>query len=103
MREPWDVIVRPVVTEKSTDLTTRENVYAFVVNKDANKIDIARAVEQIWDVKVKAVRTMVYRGKMKRSFLGRMNRNWSLGRRPSFKKAIVKLAEGDHIELYEIG
>ena len=103
MREPWDVIVKPVVTEKTTDLTDRENVYAFVVNKDANKIDIARAVEQIWDVKVKDVRTMVYRGKMKRSFLGRMNRNWSLGRRPSFKKAIVKLAEGDTIELYEIG
>lgn len=103
MREPWDVIVRPVVTEKSTELTDRENVYAFVVNKDANKIDIARAVEQIWDVKVEHVRTMVYRGKMKRSFLGRMNRNWSLGRRPSFKKAVVKLAEGDHIELYEIG
>jgi large subunit ribosomal protein L23 len=103
MREPWDVIVRPVVTEKSTDLMDRENVYAFVVDKAANKIDIARAVEQIWDVKVEHVRTMVYRGKMKRSFLGRMNRNWSLGRRPSFKKAVVKLAEGDHIELYEIG
>ncbi len=103
MREPWDVIVRPVVTEKSTELIDQENVYAFVVDKAANKIDIARAVEQIWDVKVEDVRTMVYRGKMKRSFLGRMNRNWSLGRRPSFKKAVVKLAEGDHIELYEIG
>ena len=103
MREPWDVIVRPVVTEKSTDLMDRENVYAFVVNKDANKIEIARAVEQIWDVTVKDVRTMVYRGKMKRSYLGRLNRNWSLGRRPSFKKALVRLEEGDHIELYEIG
>jgi large subunit ribosomal protein L23 len=103
MREPWDVIVTPVVTEKSTELMELENVYAFVVNKDANKIEIARAVEQLWDVKVEDVRTMVYRGKMKRSYIGRLNRNWSLGRRPSFKKAVVKLAEGDSIELYEMG
>ena len=46
---------------------------------------------------------MRYAGKMRRSFLGQMSRNWSLGRRPSFKKAVVKLAEGDHIELYEMG
>jgi large subunit ribosomal protein L23 len=103
MREPWDVIVKPVVTEKSTELMEAGNVYAFVVNKDANKIEIARAIESIWDVKVEDVRTMVYRGKLKRSYLGRLHRNWSLGRAPSFKKAVVKLAEGDHIELYEVG
>ncbi len=103
MREPWDVIVRPVVTEKTTAQMEAENVYSFIVNRNANKIDIARAVEALWDVQVDDVRTMRYAGKMRRSFLGQMSNNWSLGRRPSFKKAVVKLAEGDHIELYEMG
>lgn len=103
MREPWDVIVRPVVTEKTTAQMEAENVYSFIVNRNANKIDIARAVEALWDVQVDDVRTMRYAGKMRRSFLGQMSNNWSLDRRPSFKKAVVKLAEGDHIELYEMG
>ena len=103
MRDAWDVIVRPVVTEKTTIQMDVENVYSFVVDERANKQDIARAIEALWDVKVEDVRTMRYAGKMRRSFMGRMNRNWSLGRRPSFKKAVVKLAEGDHIELYEAG
>ena len=103
MREPWDVIVRPVVTEKTTAQMEAENVYSFIVNRKANKIDIARAVEALWDVQVDDVRTMRYAGKMRRSFLGQMSRDRSLGRKPSFKKAVVKLAEGDHIELYEMG
>ena len=103
MREPWDVIVRPVVTEKTTAQMEAENVYSFIVNQKANKIDIARAVEALWDVRVDDVRTMRYAGKMRRSFLGQMSGNWNLGRQPSFKKAVVKLAEGDHIELYEMG
>lgn len=103
MREPWDVIVRPVVTEKTTTQMEAENVYSFIVNRKANKIEIARAVEALWDVRVNDVRTMRYAGKMRRSFLGQMSRNWSLGRQPSFKKAVVKLAEGDYIELYEMG
>jgi large subunit ribosomal protein L23 len=80
-----------------------ENVYSFLVAKEANKHDVARAVEALWDVRVERVRTMRYAGKMKRAMLGRMVKNWSLGRRPSYKKAVVKLAEGDHIELYEVG
>ena len=103
MRDAYDVILAPVVTEKSTDQMELENVYTFVVAKEANKIEIGSAVEKIWDVTVEDVRTMRYSGKMKRSFLGRMARNHRLGRRPSFKKAVVKLAEGDHIELYEAG
>ncbi len=103
MRDPWDVIVRPVVTEKTTIQMEEGNVYSFIVDKNANKIEIAHAVEALWDVQVDDVRTMRYAGKMRRSFLGQMSRNWSLGRRPSFKKAVVKLAEGDHIELYEMG
>jgi large subunit ribosomal protein L23 len=103
MREAHDVIIRPVITEKTTDQVENENVYTFIVNKDSNKHEIARAVEKLWDVTVEHVRTMRYAGKAKRATLGRMHKNWSLGRRPSFKKAVVRLAEGDHIEFYEVG
>ncbi|MCJ7628250.1 MAG: 50S ribosomal protein L23 [Longimicrobiales bacterium] len=103
MREGTDVLVRPVVTEKSTEQIEKDNVYTFIVNNDANKHEIARAVEKAWDVTVLNVRTMRYSGKAKRSILGRIHKNWALGRRPSFKKAAVQLAEGDHIEFYEVG
>ena len=103
MREGFDVLVKPVVTEKTTEQIERENVYTFLVNRNANKHEIARAVERMWDVTVLDVRTMRYPGKAKRSILGRIHKNWSLGKRPSFKKAVVQLAEGDHIELYEVG
>jgi large subunit ribosomal protein L23 len=103
MREAWDIIVAPVVTEKSSDQMERDNVYTFIVTNNANKIEIGRALEKLWDVTVKDVRTMRYAGKARRSHLGRMARNASQGRRPGFKKAVVKLAVGDHIELYEAG
>jgi large subunit ribosomal protein L23 len=103
MREGFEVLIQPVITEKSTVQTEEENIYTFLVNPRANKHEIARAVEQHWDVTVLDVRTMRYGGKLKRSILGRIHQNWSLGRRPAFKKALVKLAEGDHIEFYEVG
>jgi large subunit ribosomal protein L23 len=103
MRESFDVLVRPVITEKTTGQMQDKNVYTFIVNKDANKHEIARAVEKAWDVTVLDVRTMRYYGKAKRSILGRIHKNWSLGRRPSFKKAVVQLAKGDSIEFYEVG
>ena len=103
MREGYDVIVRPVITEKTTGQIEEENVYTFIVNQKANKLEIAQAVEKAWEVKVLDVRTMRYSGKAKRSILGRIHKNWALGRRPSFKKAVVKLAEGDSIEFYEVG
>jgi len=89
-----DVIVRPLVTEKSHDQLDRLGAYTFVVAKDANKIQIAQAVEKHFGVKVKDVRTMRYSGKQKR-----MGRN--VGRRAAWKKAVVTLAEGDSIELFE--
>jgi len=103
MREGYEVLIRPVVTEKTAEQIETANVYTFIVNEAANKHEIARAVEKMWDVTVLDVRTMRYRGKAKRSILGRIHKNWALGRRPSFKKAVVKLAEDDHIELYEVG
>ena len=102
MREAYDVIVQPVITEKSTE-ALEGNTYTFIVNPAANKHEIARAVEQLWDVKVTDVRTMRYAGKAKRAFLGRLHKNWTLGRGASYKKAVVQVAEGDSIELYEAG
>ncbi len=89
-----DVIVRPVVTEKSTEQLDRNAAYTFVVNPNANKIEIAKAVEALFNVKVKGVRTMRYRGKERR--VGR-----HVGRRAAWKKAVVTLREGDTIEIFE--
>lgn len=94
MREARHVIVRPVITEKTSKMGEAQNAYVFVVSRAANKIEIRRAVEDMFDVKVNDVRTMVYRGKNRR--LGR-----HVGRKPSYKKAVVKLAEGEYIDLHE--
>ena len=102
MREPYDVIVSPVITEKTTE-QMETSLYTFVVNERANKHEIATAVEALWDVKVERVRTMRYPGKAKRALLGRMAKNWNLGRRASYKKAVVQLVRGDEIEFYEMG
>jgi large subunit ribosomal protein L23 len=94
MRSLHEVIIRPVVTEKSTEQLDRNAAYTFVVNRDANKVEIAKAVETLFNVKVKDVRTMVYRGKERR--VGR-----HIGRRAAWKKAVVQLREGDTIEIFE--
>ena len=92
-KQARDIILRPVVTEKSVDLM-QENKYVFKVRMDANKIDIKRAVEEIFKVKVVGVNTMRVKGKEKR--MGR-----SVGRTSDWKKAIVELAAGDTIEVFE--
>lgn len=94
MREPREVIIRPVVTEASTELAEERGAYTFIVAKDANKLEIRHAVSKLFGVKVKSVRTMNYRGKVRR--LGR-----NVGRRPDYKKAVVTLAEGERIDVYE--
>jgi large subunit ribosomal protein L23 len=88
------VIVRPLITEKSTDQLDRQHAYTFVVDRDANKIEISHAVETLFKVKVKDVRTMQYRGKERR--VGR-----HVGHRAAWKKAVVTLREGDTIEIFE--
>jgi large subunit ribosomal protein L23 len=103
MREPYQVIIKPVITEKSTRQIEEGNVYTFLVAREANKNEIGHAVEKLWDVQVQAVRTVNYRGKSRRSLMGRMAASRAAGKRPSFKKAFVKLAEGDQIEFYEAG
>ena len=94
MREPRQVVVRPLVTEKATTLKDEHNQVSFQVATDANKVEIRRAVETIFKVKVTAVRTQVVFGKEKR--MGRF-----IGRRPSWKKAVVTLGEGHKIDLFE--
>jgi large subunit ribosomal protein L23 len=103
MRDVYDVIVAPVVTEKATNRQADQNVYTFIVHPDANKHQIAKAVETAWDVVVEDVRTARYPGKARRAFMGRMSPRTPVGRRPAFKKAMVRLAAGDHIEFYEVG
>jgi large subunit ribosomal protein L23 len=94
MRDPREVIVRPVVTEASAMLQEDERTYTFIVAKDANKIEIRHAVQTLFDVTVQDVRTANYPGKVRR--VGR-----SVGRKAGYKKALVKLAEGNSIDVYE--
>jgi len=90
-----DVIRRPLITEKSTELRAERNIVAFEVDVRANKIEIRRAVEAQFDVKVADVRVAVIQGKMRRQ--GRF-----VGRKATWKKAYVRLADGEKsIEFFE--
>ena len=93
MKSPRDVIVRPVVSEKSYAGLER-NTYTFLVAKDSNKTEIKEAIQQIWNVRVTNVNTMVRKGKTKRTRMAK-------GRRPDQKRAVVTLAQGDTIEIFE--
>ena len=88
-----DILIRPLITEKSTQLM-EEGKYVFVVAKKANKIEIAKAVAEVFNVKVTNVNTVNVSGKMKR--MGRF-----VGKRSDYKKAIVKLAPGETIEFFQ--
>ena len=103
MKQAHQVIIRPVISEKSTRLMEARNTYPFKVAGHANKIEIAHAVEKLFDVTVMNVRTMNYAGKARRALMARMSTNRDVGRRASYKKAVVTLAEGDRIELYDVG
>lgn len=94
MREVHDIVMSPLVTEKSTNQREGQNQYSFKVNKRANKIEIREAVEHLFKVKVTEVRTATMRGKVKR--LGRR-----FGKRPDWKKAIVTVKHGDRIDFFE--
>jgi large subunit ribosomal protein L23 len=94
VKSPYEVIERPLVTEKSI-AGAEGGKYTFRVRKNVNKIEIARAVEQIFNVKVADVNTMIVRGKKKR--LGR----YPEGRTADWKKAIVTLRPGYKIEIFE--
>jgi large subunit ribosomal protein L23 len=91
--DPHRIILRPRVSEKGMAHVEARNQYSFEVARGANKIEIARAVSALFDVKVVDVQTMSQKGKARR--LG-----WVRGRTPAWKKAIVKLAEGERIDLF---
>jgi len=92
MRDPHDILIKPLVTEKSMRLM-EENKYCFMVEKRANKIEIKHAVETLFKVRVLNVTTRIIKGKIKR--MGRTQ-----GKRPDIKRAIVTLAEGNRIEVF---
>jgi large subunit ribosomal protein L23 len=89
---PRDILLRPVVSEKSYGLLD-EGKYTFLVATDANKVQIRQAVEEVFRVKVTGVNTLNRQGKRRRT-----RRGW--GKRPDTKRAIVTLAEGDRIDIF---
>jgi large subunit ribosomal protein L23 len=94
MKEPTSVLRRPVISEKSYALMNR-NVYVFVVDRHATKVDIRRAVEQGFDVRVDSVNTLNRKGRIVRN-----RRTNKTGRRPDTKRAFVTLHPGDKIDLF---
>lgn len=94
MRDPHDVLIRPLLTEKLTRLREAQNCVAFEVDKRASRIEIRRAVEQVLKVKVDTVRIINIKGKQKRQ--GRF-----VGWRPDWKKALVTLRDGEKLDIYE--
>jgi large subunit ribosomal protein L23 len=94
MLEEYTIIRRPIITEKGSVLKDENNQLVFEVHPDSNKSEIKKAVEKLFKVTVLSVRTQNRIGKRKR--LGRM-----VGRRKSWKKAVVTLKEGDRVEFFE--
>lgn len=95
MRTAYDVILAPVVSEKSYDLIENHNTYTFEVDPRANKEQIKYAMEQVFGVKVVRVNTMNRKGKVKRT-------GYKLGKRKDVKRAVVTLAEGNSIDLFGV-
>lgn len=95
MKHPREIVIAPIVTEKTTLLHNINNSYTFQVSVNANKIEIGKAVEKIFNVTVVNVNTICQRGKVKK--LSRFS-----GKRANWKKAIVKLKSGDKIEEIEV-
>ena len=93
MKSARDVVIRPVVSEKSY-AGLESNKYTFLVHPDASKTEIKEAIQKIWNVRVITVNTLMRRGKVKRQRMVE-------GKRPDEKRAIVTLAQGDQIEIFE--
>ena len=92
-----DILIKPIVTEKMTQQGEKFNRFGFVVARDANKIEIKRAVEELYGVTVESVKTMIYGSRTK----SRITKSVVLsGRTSAYKKAVVTVAEGDTIDFY---
>jgi len=94
-----DILVRPIITEKVNTQMERNGRYTFEVGKAANKLEIKKAVEEFYGVKVAEVNTVVVPAKNKTRYT---KAGFLSGRKPSYKKAIVTLAEGDSIDLFSM-
>jgi len=92
-----NVVIRPLLTEKMTGLTEKNNQYGFIVDINANKIEIAKAIENRFEVKVESVNTIRHKGKLKTQLT---KRGRFSGRTPRYKKAIVTLKDGQKIDLF---
>ena len=93
-----DVLIKPLITEKMTDVSEKiPNRFGFIVNKKANKLQIKKAIEEIYGVQVNTVNTMVYQGKQRSSMT---KSGFISGRTNAYKKAIVTLVEGETIDFY---
>jgi large subunit ribosomal protein L23 len=92
-----DIIIKPVITEKMTEMGEDLNRYGFIVNRKANKLQIKKAVEDLYGVEVVAVNTMTYRGKTKSRYT---KTGIITGKTASYKKAIITVAEGETIDFY---
>jgi large subunit ribosomal protein L23 len=95
VKNPRDLIIEPIVSEKSYDLIEEHNTYTFRVDPRANKTEIKQAVQQIFGVKVESVNTINRKGKLKRT-------GWKMGRRSDTKRALVTLAAGDEIDIFGV-
>ena len=94
-KNPRDIILEPVVSEKSYDLIQDFNTDTFVVDKRANTTEIKQAIAEIFDVRVTRVNTINRRGKVKRT-------GWKMGKRPDTKRALITLAVGSSIDIFEV-
>ncbi len=94
-KNPRDVIFEPVVSEKSYDLIQDYNTYTFLVDRRANKTEIKQAIAEIFDVRVTRVNTINRKGKVKRT-------GWKMGKRSDTKRALVTLAVGSSIDIFEV-
>jgi large subunit ribosomal protein L23 len=92
-----DIIIKPVITEKMTGMGEDLNRYGFIVHRKANKLQIKKAVEDLYGVEVVAVNTMTYRGKTKSRYT---QTGIISGKTASYKKAIITVAEGETIDFY---
>lgn len=92
-----DILLRPIVTEKYTKLGEKLNQYGFVVERTSNKIQIKKAVQDLYGVKVAEVNTLRYAGKIKSRFT---KAGVIAGKKNAFKKAVVTLVEGEKIDFY---
>ncbi|MEX1125969.1 MAG: 50S ribosomal protein L23 [Acidimicrobiia bacterium] len=95
MKDLRDIILAPVVSEKSYDLIEHNNTYTFMVDPRSNKSEIRTAVEQVFGVRVVRVNTMNRKGKLKRQ-------GWKMGKRKDTKRALVTLAPGNSIDLFGV-